>query len=177
MKLVGLVLILAFISSAQEKPEKFAIYLSGEEGPAALVVKSLTKLMNASKPFEVVGPKDPLKLAVLISCMDKPTAEVPFVCMYVSQYNGAAFKTFMGGGLSVFKNVEDVANQFLGAIAQDVVERYNDTDKQNLRQGLEACLFLTDSKCNVPNPLQKELDAKQLSLGQYLMIQHQNGKQ
>lgn len=105
------------------------------------------------------------------------TQEVPFVCMYVSQYNGAAFKTFLGGALPVAKDADEIASRFLSSIAQDIVERYNDADKENLRQGLEACLFLTDSKCNVPTPLQKELDAKQVTLGQYLFARHQQGKE
>jgi len=144
---------------------------------AVPVVKSLTKLINASKPFEAVGPKDPSRMVIVVSCMDRKAPEVPFVCMYVSHYNGAAFKTFLGAALFVAKSADEVANSFGASIAQDVLEHYNDTDKENLKQGLEACLFLTDSKCNVPNPLQKDLDAKQLSLGQYLIIQHQRGKE
>jgi len=75
------------------------------------------------------------------------------------------------------KNADDMATRILGSIAQDVLERYNDTDKENLRQGLEACLLLTDSKCNVPNPLQKEFGATQLTLGQYLIVLHEKEQQ
>jgi len=107
-------------------------------------VRSLTNLMNASKPFEAVGQKDPSSLVVLVSCMDRPTPEIPFVCMYVSQYNGTSVKTFLGGAVSVSKDAEEIASRFLTSIAQDIVERYKDTDKENIRQGLEACLFLTD---------------------------------
>jgi len=82
----------------------------------------------------------------------------------------------MGAGNAVGKTSDEVSANFLGAIAQDIVERYNDTDKDNLRQALQACLLLTDSKCNVPNPLQKELEAKQLTLGRYLLMQHQKGR-
>src|ERR1035438_9143605 len=65
-----------------------------------------------------------------------------------------------------------VASNFLGSIAQDIVERWDNTNTDNLRQGLESCLLLTDSKCNVPDPLQKELGASQLTLGQYLLKKH-----
>jgi hypothetical protein len=126
------------------------------------------KQMNASKPFQAVGQKDPSKAVVLVSCMPRKQTE-PFGCMYVAQLNGATFKTFMGGGLFVGTNAEDVATNFLGSIAQDIVERYESTDKDNLRQALEACLLLTDTRCNVPDPLQKEFDAKQLTLGQYVL--------
>jgi hypothetical protein len=105
---------------------------------------------------------------VLVSCMDRKQTD-PFACLYVSHYNGPTFKTFMGAGLFVSKTADEVASNFLGAIAQDIVERYEDSDKSNLREGLEACLFLTESKCNVPDPLQKELNAQQLTLGQYLL--------
>ena len=94
--------------------------------------------------------------------MDRKQTD-PFVCMYVSQYNVAAFKTLLGARLFVAMDADVVANTFFASLAQDIVERYNDTDKNNLRQGLEACLFLTDSKCKVPDPLQKELDATQLN--------------
>jgi hypothetical protein len=78
----------------------------------------------------------------------------------------------MGGGLFFSTGAELVASNFLASIAQDVVERYSDTNLDNLRQGLESCLLMTDSKCNVPDPLQKEFDAKQLTLGQYLLKKH-----
>jgi hypothetical protein len=175
MKLTALAVLLAFAASAQEKPEKIAIFLTGLD-EAVSVVHSLTDMMNASKPFEAVGQKDPSKVAILVSCMNRKAPEVPLVCMYVSQYNGAAFKTFLGGGLFVAQSANEIATTFLGSIAQDILERYNDTDKTNLKEALEACLFLTDSKCNVPSPFQKDLDAKQLTLGQYLMIQHQKGE-
>jgi hypothetical protein len=64
---------------------------------------------------------------------------------------------------------DDMADNLLAAVAQDIVERFNNTAKDNVRQSLESCLFLTDSKCNVPEQLQAELGATQLSLGQYLM--------
>ena len=176
MKLAALVALLACAASAQEKYEKVAIILTGID-EAVPVVKSLTKLLNASKPFEAVGPKDPAKLVIMVSCMDRKTPEVPFVCMYISHYNGAAFKTFLGAALFVAKTADEVATSFLGSIAKDVVDNYNETDRESLKQALEACLFLTDSKCNVPDPWQKEFNAKQLSLGQYLIIQHERGKQ
>ena len=89
--------------------------------------------------------------------------------MYVSNLNGATFKTFLGGGLFFSMSADDVADNFLGPVAQDIVERWDDTNQDNLRQALQSCLLLTDTKCNVPDSLQKEFGAKQLTLGQYLM--------
>jgi len=152
---------------AQEKSDKFAIYVTGLDDSTP-VVQSLIKQLNASKLFVAVTKDDTSKVAVLISCMPRKPTE-PLVCMYVSHENGPAFKTFLGGGLFFSMSTDAVATNFLGSIAQDIVERFNDTDKQNLTQALEACLLMTDSKCNVPDPLQAELGAKQLNLGQYLI--------
>jgi hypothetical protein len=38
-----------------------------------------------------------------------------------------------------------------------------------LREALQSCLLTTDSKCNVPDPLQQEFNATQLTLGQFLL--------
>jgi hypothetical protein len=123
---------------------------------------------NASKPFQAVGKNDESKVVVLVSCMDRNGTQ-PFVCMYVLSFNGATFKTFMGGGLYVATDADTVATNFLGSIASDVVERYSETSTNNLREALKSCLLMTDSKCNVPDPLQDEFKAKQLTLGQYLL--------
>jgi hypothetical protein len=137
-------------------------------GDAFPVAQSLIKQLNASKPFVAVGKNDESKAVVLVTCMARKPAD-PFACMYVLHFNGPTFKTFMGGGIYFATGAELVATNFLGAIAQDIVERYADMNLDNLRQGLDSCLLMTDSKCNVPDPLQKEFDAKQLTLGQYLL--------
>ncbi len=174
-KPIALVLVsflgLAIFASPQNKSDKFAVFVTGLED-AAPVAQSLVKKLNESKPFEVVGKEDPSKVVVLISCMPRKKSD-PFICMYVSHYNGATFKTFLGGGLFFSTSADEVASNFLGSIAQDIVERFDSTNTDNLRQALESCLLMTDSKCNVPDPLQKEFGAKQLTLGQYLLKKHQ----
>ena len=97
----------------------------------------------------------------------------PFLCMYVAHFNGPAFKTFLGGGMWAATSADAVSDNFLASIAQDIVERFDSTSKENLREALQACLLMTDSKYNVPDPLQKEFDAKQLTLGQYLLKKNQ----
>jgi hypothetical protein len=144
--------LLAILGRAQSKPEKFMVFVTGIEDSAP-VVKALISKMNASKPFEAVTSKnDPSKVAVLVSCMARKQQE-PFACMYVSHYNGATFRSFLGAGMFVAKSADEVADNFLGAIAQDIVERFNDTNTQNLKEGLESCLLMTESKCNVPDSL------------------------
>jgi len=162
-----LVSILTINVRAQGKSEKFPVFITGGDD-AAPVVQLLIKKLKDSKPFEPVTKEDPSKVVVLISCMPRKQTE-PFVCMYVSHLNGATFKTFLGGGLFFSMSADDVADNFLGSVAQDIVERWNDTNQDNLRQALQSCLLLTDTKCNVPDSLQKEFGAKQLTLGQYLM--------
>jgi hypothetical protein len=170
MRLTALVALLVVAASAQEKSDKFAILVSGMDD-AAPVADALMKTMKATKPFEPVGPKDDSKVIVSIHCMGRKPTE-PFVCMYVSHFNGPSFKTFMGGGLFFAKTAADVADNFFISISQDILERFDDTSTENLREGLEACLLMTETKCSVPDPLQKEFNAKQLTLGQYLMKKH-----
>jgi hypothetical protein len=147
---------------------KFGIYVvSGNE--AGPVAKALKKKFQASKPFEVVNKDDVSKAIVLVDCMPREKPELPFVSMYVIHLNGASVKTFMGGGLYVSATADDEANNFMVAIAQDILERFDSKNKENLRSTLESCLMLTDTKCNVPGPLQKELGEKQLTLGQYML--------
>jgi hypothetical protein len=164
--IAGLIL-LGVALQAQDKSDKFAVFVTGL-GDAAPVAQSLIRQINASKPFQAVNKNDESKMVVLVSCMDRNGTE-PFVCMYVSHFNGATFKTFMGGGLYVARDADIVATNFLSSIASDVVERYKETSINNLREALESCLLMTDSKCNLPDPLQDEFKAKQLTLGQYLL--------
>jgi len=167
----SVVLALALPAGAQERSAKFPVFVTGFDD-AVPVVQLMIKKLNASKPFEAVGGNDSSKVSVLITCMPrKPSAA--FACMYVSHHNGAAFKTFMGGGLFLAATADTVADNFLASIAQDVVERYDKTSLDSLRQALEACLLMTETKCNVPDPLQRELGAKQLTLGQYILKKSQ----
>ena len=161
----------ALSASPQKKPDTVTVFVTGIDD-AAPVARSLTKKLNQSRPFEVVAKEDPSKVVVLISCMDRKLPD-PFVCMYVSHYNGAAFKSLLGAAVFVAPSADAAADRVLGSLAQDIVENYDNTDKQNLRQALLSCLLMTDSKCNVPDPLQAEFDAKQLTLGQYLLKKNQ----
>ena len=176
MKNPIVLLLFAFLAfpapaSPQEKSDKFAIFVTGL-GDAAPVAQSLIEKLNASKPFEAVGKDDTAKVIVLVSCSSRKQTD-PFLCMYVAHFNGPAFKTFLGGGMWAATSADAVSDNFLASIAQDIVERFDSTSEDNLREALQACLLMTDSKCNVPDPLQKEFDAKQLTLGQYLLKKDQ----
>jgi hypothetical protein len=158
-----------FAQTKNEKQpsDKFAIFIvSGSDSSSVATV--LVQKLNDSKPFTTVSKDDASKATVIVDCMHREKAEQPFICMYVSHYNGAAFKTLLGAGEYISQTADDMANNLLAAIASDIVERWDETDKRNMTESLEACLFLTDSKCNVPTPLQAKLGEKQLTLGQYL---------
>jgi hypothetical protein len=107
--------------------------------------------MKVSTQFDPVTTGDSSKIAVLISCLPRKRNE-PFVCRYVSHYNGETSKTFLGDGLYISASPDDVANDFLVAITSDIVD---------------TCLIMTDSKC--PDSVQKELGTKQLIRAQYHM--------
>lgn len=166
-RIAACILALSAGAFAQDQGDKFGVFVTGL-GDAAPVVQALSKKMNASKPFAAVSKDDQSKVVVLISCMEHKPG-LPYACMYVLHLNGPTFKTFMGGGLQFGNTADDEADSFLASIAQDIVERFDDTNRQNLREALEACLLMTDSKCNVPGPLQKEFGATQFTLGQYIL--------
>jgi hypothetical protein len=169
-KLLAVLTALTFLFVApaipqQQQNDDFLIYVVGGQ---ETIVKALKKKLSVSKPFSIAMKDDVSKVVVLVSCMDHKEG-LPYACMYVLSLNGAAFKTFMGGGLYLAMTPEDMANNFVTAIAQDIVERFENTNKENLRDALKSCLFLTDTKCNVPTPLQQEFGEKQLTLGQFMM--------
>jgi hypothetical protein len=159
-----------FQARSEDRSDKFAIFLAGNS--AQPVVKSLSKLLNDSRSFKVVDSTDSAKVTVLLSCLDRQDKE-PLVCMYIAQYVGASFSTMLGAGMHVATDADDVAMKFLKCIAADIAERWNETDKTNLRQSLEACLFLSESDCDVPKPLQKSLGSEKISLRQYLFQKKQ----
>jgi hypothetical protein len=143
-------LALAIPASSQEKSDKFAVFVTGLDD-AAPVAQSLIKKMKVSMTFDPVTTEDSSKVVVLISCLPRKRSE-PFVCRYVSHYNGETSKIFLGDGLYFSAIPDEVANDFLVAITSDIVD---------------TCLLMTDSKC--PDPVQKELGTKQLIHGQYHM--------
>src|ERR1035437_3766447 len=115
--------LLAFLGLAcksQGTSDKFAVFVTGLD-TAVPVAQSLIKKLNESKPFEAVTKEDPSKLVVLISCMDRKPTD-PFVCMYVSHYNGAAFKSLLGAAVFVAPSADAAADRVLGSLAQDIVE-------------------------------------------------------
>ncbi|MGA2814626.1 MAG: hypothetical protein ABSG16_24815 [Candidatus Acidiferrum sp.] len=123
----------AFAQTKNDKQpsEKFAIFITGGSDSTA-VTKALTQKLDDSKPFRTVSKDDASKAVVIIDCMHRDKPEQPFICMYVSHYNGAAFKTLLGAGEYISGNADDMANNLLAAIGSDIVERWDQTNKRNL---------------------------------------------
>jgi hypothetical protein len=134
----------------------------------AVMADLRSRISSHPKQFTLVSNKDSDSgLVITADCMPRKS-DGAFACFYTSHYAGLAGKTFMGGGIYVAATSGEVADNFLASIAQDVVEQWNNMVRGNAIESLEACLFLTQSSCKVPNPLEQELKTKVINLSQYL---------
>jgi len=119
--------------------------------------------------FKIVTSDDPsVSLIFQADCMPRQGQTDPYVCFYTVHYAGAHSKSFMGGGITATKTAVEMADGFLASVAQDIVENMNDAVRRTAIESLEACLFLTQSSCAVPDGLASELKVKTLNLSQYL---------
>jgi len=138
------------------------------ESSKSVMTALRTKLASHPKAFTLTSNDDAgPALLITADCMAR-TGKESFACFYTSHYTGLAAKTFMGGGLYVGSTADDVADNLLASIAQDIAERWNSTSRRNNIESLEACLFLTQSSCKVPDQLETELKTKIINLSQYL---------
>jgi hypothetical protein len=130
------------------------------------VVEATRQKMSMFKTFRFVETEAP-DLILNVDCIPRTLSE-PYSCMYVALYGGPSFKTLLGAGVHTDKSADTVAVALVSSIAQDVNERWDRTLRTHQVELLEACLFLTQSSCNVPEGLISELKAKSLNLSQYL---------
>jgi hypothetical protein len=170
-KIAVAVIILAFAlvasASAQDKSKEIAIFVVPGYADDAPVTRLMVNKLKNSKPFKIVATADDSQVVVSLICMSRKENE-PYACMYISTFESQ--KILIGGGLWVSTNADDLTDHLIAFLAQDVVEEWNKTYKDNQSTMLEDCLALTDSTCSVPELLQAELGEKQVSLGQYVMI-------
>jgi hypothetical protein len=169
---LGLLMVAVVLSAlcyAKDEPIKLSTITNTAEPSSAEVMKLFRqKIGSHENLFKLVDNSDvSIGLLFMEDCMPRQSTE-PYVCFYTTHYVGGTIKTFMGGGIYVAKNAADVADNFVTAVAQDIVERWDDTTRRNTIEMLESCLFLTQSSCAVPDRLQPELSAKVLNLSQYL---------
>ena len=106
-------------------------------------------------------------MSVVADCYKEPTSE-PYSCFYASSKLHGITQSFLGGAIVVKKTAEEAATALFASILQDVVERWNSTDRRMLIGELETCLALTETSCAVPTPLIPELKVKSINLSQYM---------
>jgi hypothetical protein len=168
-KLVVAVLAASLATLAQAQSTlKIKVYIvSNETVPSSREVgERLRQKMNMIKSFRFAD-KEPPDLILNVDCIPRATSE-PYNCMYVAFCAGPSFKTFLGAGVYTDKSADTTAADLLSSIADDISGRWNQTIRTHQIELLEACLFLTQSSCNVPEGLISELKTKSLNLSQYL---------
>jgi hypothetical protein len=156
------------VLNAQTTPKIKVLLVSDESVAATRQVNQLFKeKMTATYLFEIV-PSDSAQLTLIVDCNARATEVEAYNCMYVGHYAGTTSKTLLGAGLWTSKTAGDAASSLLAAVAADISERWNSTMRSNQVESLEACLFLTESSCAVPETLVPDLKAKSINLSQYL---------
>jgi hypothetical protein len=168
-KLIASVFVLLFTASAWSQVKVSTVIDESEESSKAVMTDLRSKFASHPKLFTLVSTKDSdTGLVVTAYCQLQKQKTDPFVCSYTSHYKGLTSKTFMGGGIDVATTSGEVADNFFASIAQDIVEHWKHAVRVNLIESLEACLFLTQSSCKVPDVLEPELKTKAINLSQYL---------
>jgi hypothetical protein len=163
------VILVSVLSYAKADPIKVSTITNATEPSSVEVMKLFRQELGGHEnTFKLVDNSDAsVGLLFTEDCMPRQNTE-PYVCFYTTQYVGGTNKTFMGGGIYVSKTAGDMAANLVASVAQDIVERWNDISRTNAIEMMEACLFLTQSSCAVPERLQGELKAKILNMSQYM---------
>ncbi|MBZ5707412.1 MAG: hypothetical protein LAN63_18865 [Acidobacteriia bacterium] len=164
------ILVLAFASASVWGQIKVSTIADESTESSKTVMTDLrSKISSHPKQFTLLGNKDSEpSLLLTVDCLPRKQKTGAFACFYTAHYAGGTSKTFMGGGIYAATTSDEVADNFLASIAQDIVERWDGMVRANAIENLEACLFLTQSSCKVPDPLEPELKTKIINLSQYL---------
>lgn len=167
--LFAIVVILASLPAYAKGPISISTITNAADPSSVDVMKTFRQKIGSHETlFKLVDNSDAsVGLLFTEDCMSRQVTE-PYVCFYTTHYVGGTTKTFMGGGIYVGKTAGDVADNFVSAVAQDIVERWEEITRTNAIETLESCLFLTQSSCAVPDKLEVELKVKILNLSQYM---------
>ena len=162
------VLFLVASASAQTgKPLNVRIIYNSSDADSSAVGPLVVRQFAAQpKLFAVVNGHDK-DLAIIVDCY-RATAQDSYSCHYVAIKWLESNQALLGGAVVVQKSAEETATKLFTSMVQDIVERWNSTDRQMLIAELETCLALTESSCAVPDPLQGELKMKSINLSQYM---------
>jgi len=155
------------VGVAKDEPIRISTTTDASQ-PASVEMMKLfrQKIAEHDSLFKLVGMDDgSAGLIFQAECMSKNAS---YVCFYTLFYSGGTHHTHMGGGVNAAKTANEIADGFLASVAQDIVEGMNHAVRYNAVEKLEACLFLTQSSCAVPEVLVPELKVKTLNLSQYL---------
>jgi hypothetical protein len=163
------ILVLLFASASAWGQIKVSTVTDESTESSKTVMADLrSKFAAHPKQFTLSTKDSDSGVVITADCLPRTQKTGAFACFYTSHYIGGTSKTFMGGGIYAATTSDEVADNFLASIAQDIAERWNNMIRANAIESLEACLFLTQSSCKVPDPLEPELKTKIINLSQYL---------
>ncbi len=168
--MLGFVALVFFSTSAlaqSGKPVRILVVYDKADPSSSAVAPILVRLFAAQPKLFTVVNGDEKDLAIVTDCY-RETPNDPYSCFYVATKWIGSTQALLGAAVAVQKSAEQAANSLFADILQDVLERWNSTDRRMLIGELETCLALTESSCAVPDPLIAELKTKSINLSQYM---------
>jgi hypothetical protein len=157
----------ASASAQTAKPLTVKVVYDTTDASSSAVGPLVVRQFAAQPKLFTVVNGDDKDLAIVADCY-RATPSDSYSCYYVATKWLTSNQALLGGAVVVQKSAEEAATALFKSILQDVVERWNSTERRMLIAELETCLALTESSCAVPDPLQAELKAKSINLSQYM---------
>jgi hypothetical protein len=167
LAIVAYLILAASVSAQTGKPLKVRVVYNSSDADSSAVGPLVVRQFAAQPKLFAVVNGDDKDLAIIVDCY-RATPQDSYSCYYVAVKRLERNQALLGGAVVVQKSVEEAATTLFTSMLQDVLERWNSTDRQMLIAELETCLALTESSCAVPDPLQAELKAKSINLSQYM---------